>query len=756
MVAASWASPGCPHNLTFYDDLPSETIRLEGYSAEGAKAAKQFRKGGVRMSKKRSSGALSVPPQGAGTTIPGAVGGPSTGRGMNYQIDYAVLKALELIPRSLCVPFRTWAIHVEPRAGGPGGATQWDLAVESPRSLIEAKLNPTREDLLDWLDRAVQGATATPGPRFVLVYSKGGGVLLPSLEKLIRNAGEAAGNAQKFRDLLSMETIAEAPLLLSRMGKDPHLFLRRAALEFIPEGVLKENTEMRAGLLAGGADASRLLDFLFHKFMKAVPQRATFPVRDLVAEITTQRIPLSTPPTVDATGLPGPTAAALVMLQVCQDGLPLEVMACAVPCSEEELLAGLEALPKEEVVSVHGGVWSIRPLPGVVPILWGPDVVARALQAILDYVAVRKNDSACLGLVRNVIALAKRCISARPAVVQNIYQPFEKLLKRKGDKHLVLEVADLAIEAARRSVRGEGEVKAEAQALICGRSWVYQRIGRLGEARVVAERSLELGEQVGWKRNTAFCKKCIGRLLRMEAEKLPAGPERNALLDESIVFLKDALQRFRTHPEFGPSDPEVGECHSLLGRTHYVAGRLAQTKACIAKAKPLLLDPNDKDYLDLAILKGDLAAEEGERDRADGCYEEAVGPAPPGDAERSEIRGRALYQRGVNRAAGGQEGAAVHDFQEASDIWNSLGEHRAAARPAWEAIRLDAAVPQALLRRLEHEAIEIRVAAVEAYRRKLAVCGGTVPPALAAARREACDQCIAEARSWVAANIIDW
>src|SRR4051794_830004 len=104
------------------------------------------------MSKKRTGSAASVIPQTA-TTIPGAVGGPSTGRGMNYQTDYAVLKALELIARSLCVPLRSWAISVEPRAAGPSGPTQWDLGVAAPRSLIEAKLNPTREEVLDWLDR---------------------------------------------------------------------------------------------------------------------------------------------------------------------------------------------------------------------------------------------------------------------------------------------------------------------------------------------------------------------------------------------------------------------------------------------------------------------------------------------------------------------------------------------------------------------------------------------------------------------------
>src|SRR5690348_9560573 len=101
--------------------------------AEGAKvAARALTPRDVRMSKKRSRGASPRSAHG----VPGAVGGPSTGRGVNYQIHYAVLKALDLISRSLCVPHKGWAIRVEPRAGVGAGATQWDLGIEPPGSLV--------------------------------------------------------------------------------------------------------------------------------------------------------------------------------------------------------------------------------------------------------------------------------------------------------------------------------------------------------------------------------------------------------------------------------------------------------------------------------------------------------------------------------------------------------------------------------------------------------------------------------------------
>ena len=49
-------------------------------------------------------------------SVSGATGGPSTGHGMNYQIDYAVYRALDVISRSLGAPHKQWTIRIEPRA----------------------------------------------------------------------------------------------------------------------------------------------------------------------------------------------------------------------------------------------------------------------------------------------------------------------------------------------------------------------------------------------------------------------------------------------------------------------------------------------------------------------------------------------------------------------------------------------------------------------------------------------------------------
>jgi hypothetical protein len=54
----------------------------------------------------------------------------------------------------------------------------------------------------------------------------------------------------------------------------------------------------------------------------------------------------------------------------------------------------------------------------------------------------------------------------------------------------------------------------------------------------------------------------------MEAKQMTKGQEKTAKLHESVALLKEAIERFCRLTEFGPDDPEVGDCFSLLGRTY--------------------------------------------------------------------------------------------------------------------------------------------------------------------------------------------
>ena len=176
-----------------------------------------------------------------------------------------------------------------------------------------------------------------------------------------------------------------------------------------------------------------------------------------------------------------------------------------------------------------------------------------------------------------------------------------------------MEAAELSIKAAESlpKPRKEEIVDAHAQALICGVSWVYQRLGKYSKARAAAEESFELGEKIKSGKNSAFCSKCRGRLYRMEAEISQDKDRRDANLRQSIALLEDAIHRFIAL--YGPMDPEVGDCYSLLGRTYLVAKNFGRAEESIRKAYERIEDRNSKDYFDLVILSGDLEVERGNR-----------------------------------------------------------------------------------------------------------------------------------------------
>ena len=105
------------------------------------------------------------------------------------------------------------------------------------------------------------------------------------------------------------------------------------------------------------------------------------------------------------------------------------------------------------------------------------------------------------------------------------------------------------------------------------------RINRLDEADAYAIKSLEIGENINWLRNTAFCKKCLGRLRRIQAECSPKKSTKASLLKESQEFLLEAIRLFASNvAEYGPKHPEVGDCYSLLGRTFLAMGNVTDAK----------------------------------------------------------------------------------------------------------------------------------------------------------------------------------
>ena len=119
-------------------------------------------------------------------------------------------------------------------------------------------------------------------------------------------------------------------------------------------------------------------------------------------------------------------------------------------------------------------------------------------------------------------------------------------------------VANISLAAARRLPRTEAKTKGEAVALICGRAWVFQRIGRLAEARADGEKSLQLGKSIEWYRNTVFCLKCLGRLFRIEAEQHRQNQAQfRELLGLSIGYLERAIDSFSKATELSDAERRV-------------------------------------------------------------------------------------------------------------------------------------------------------------------------------------------------------
>lgn len=650
-------------------------------------------------------------------TESGATGGPSTGHGVSYQIQYSILRALEMISRQLAIPTKHYSILIEPRAtDAGGGVTRWDIGELPSKNFNEAKLNPTRKEIEEWLDHVRATGASCAERSFGLVYSKGSGPLLTSVGHLIRCAREANKDQQKFQELIKIEAIQDADAVLARLGAAACDLLTRSSLFSMPEASLQQQIELSARMMAGEASGQRLREFLFKKFHDGMWTRSTFEIGEIVKEIEGLGVQLQAPPDIHDSELSPAAAAAIHALQSCPQRLPISVVAASASLPASELHQHLQRLIDNGVLEISAEHFSIKPLVRALTCTNRDVILGQALEALLDFIRAHKHDDLGREQIGNAVALLRLCATSRPTSVLRAFDVLDKLLKGLGDKHLVLEVAELCIAAARRALpRNHDAVKCEVKALICGKSWVYQRINRLADAHAAAELSLERGKDIGWDRNTAFCRKCCGRLYRIEAENTQDAAERASLLGKSERSLFDAIELFEkaSDPDLGENCPEVGDCHSLLGRTYLAGDRLAEANAAARTASQIIIDRSSKDYMDLAILLGDLAVKTSDRDAAERFYTEVIDLPRGSNAERSEILARAYLARGRNRATL-RQGSASLDFKEAEKIWKSLDEQEWAATAQWESIRLTAALPPGTIQMLAHERPAVRVAAYTA------------------------------------------
>lgn len=449
---------------------------------------------------------------------------------------------------------------------------------------------------------------------------------------------------------------------------------------------------------------------------------------------------------------PPPLASVFYILQSVAAPFPVKVLCETAETTRATLQAATESEELAPVLFWHDGdlltTTYYRPVhPSPPP----PDLLSRALEALLGYLNHYGVDAATRDQIKNVLALAN-AEGVRPDVVARVFGIVQKALKRLGDKRLVWRAAELTLAAAGREYRQEQDAREEALTLICGRSWVLQRVGRLDEAKADAERSLELGRMLGWHRNTAFCLKCLGRLSRMQAEVLPEGAERKGLLAESEQYLRKAIEAF-TRLDEHDTEEEVGECHSLLGRSWLVAGQLKEAREEAAKAEPLLGDSASKEYQDLQILHGDLVVRS-DPDLAESFYSEVIQQGVSADAQYSEIRARAFYARGLCRRTQRRRPEAKKDFTTAAEIWMNL-QDPAASLAEWDALKCeDRLLIEPTL--LESEPPAVRVRVIRNHRERLKSFGARPARREASVGKSYVDHLVAKARKQIAIEDTDW
>jgi tetratricopeptide (TPR) repeat protein len=438
----------------------------------------------------------------------------------------------------------------------------------------------------------------------------------------------------------------------------------------------------------------------------------------------------------------------LAVIELCQSGVPLEVFIEVEKISRDDLASMLREAAAQKTLQLDGDIVSAGPVHAK-HIQPTPEALAQTLDALLRYYAKHKHDANGRAQLRNVVSIAMFCAPLQVGPLARVFNVVEKGLKGLGDKSLVHEIAEMSIRACQRQPRGTQEVEWEAQALVCGVSWAFQRLGRLEDARSAAEKSLHLGEQIGYDRNSAFCHKCIGRLYRIMAEADKTHGK--SYLGKSIEHLEEAICRFTAlpPPDFGPDAQETGDCYSLLGRTFLVARRMQEADDAVRKAMALINDYSSKDFSDVSILAGDLQAARQQHEAALGFYNTAIDLARTDDVECSETLARALLARAHSLAVLGRRRAAGKDLERAEEIWKSLGEPEGVAQARWEAVKVTASLPETDIQVLERHPARIRVIAYDRHQERLS----KLPKTRAfrtAASQQYWDQLLKEAEQQVA------
>lgn len=632
-----------------------------------------------------------------------------------------MIEVLDLLSRALVTTVDDAVFSLEPRVLHSASVeTRWDVGKDWD-TVTEIKLSPTRTDIVEWLKR-IGGTTNSPRAlQFRLLHGRGSVPLMDTVAALRRLAQEASGDERRFRELVTFEQIRDAEEVCELLGAVPDDKLLRTIILPYDRDRLEADVARAARYLVGEPNRQQLCDLLFRRLHKGIENRISFRISGLIREVESAGIKFLELPADYPSDLPKHVAAAVFLLQSCERGLPLSVVSTGASCSEAELQLAVAPYLERGVFAFENNLVTLHPFKPRRIHAQASELAAAALAGLIEFIRANRASAIGWSQVPSALALAKLCGRQHRHIVASLFRNLDKLLKRTGNKRFVLEVADLSITAARSADRSEDVTRSEAVALVCGRSWVYQRRGRLREARAEGEKSLEIGEGIGWKRNTAFCHKCIGRLFRLEAEQhRRTGDEDEAkrCLVQSVERLKKAIACFTENAdEMGmDASSEVGDCQSLLARTYLESGEIQKAWASAREAAKLIKDELSKDFADLQIVLGDLEFIGRNVDAAVSFYEAAIRVADTADAEKSEIAARAWFRKGIGTKS-------ILCLDKAADIWTSLDEDENVAIASWHKVLLSDGLPDDTVKVLEREHPAVRVEAVRLHKERVKSAG---------------------------------
>ena len=643
-------------------------------------------------------------------------GGPATIAGIDYQVRLAALRVTDEIHRFYGNPTTAPEVTMEARDDQASG-TNWDFRVKyfshqgiSNAKLWEAKSSATSSDVLEFVGRTAQldDADSTVS---VFGYSEGPVRLLRELRFLCSIAREAT-NEEQFASLVS-EVSAEKKQLIDKAGKTPWATFHKIRVKNHPADTLSDNLLRQCK--GASSRAAQLRDHLIVKLSEMAKHRQTMTISSLLTDLSSNGLEL-TPPAQDVgAGLSTIHRDILVALQACHDPLPAAVF--------EKLTEGTFAeecsyLTANNLIAVNGSSVQLGYFPAPIQHDNRSEFLAKLLTALIAWMNEVGRRAETRSQVRNCLSLGELCVKSDPELVSTIFVAIEKTAKDVGNKHLTLDLAELCLRAA-HSIPGTRPLNVahmEAQTLICGRSWVYQRIDNLQEAAISAQDSLKLGQDLQWGRNTAYCEKCLGRLRRLQAEKSNAD-ERQALFQESVALLQKAAERFSGLSEFGPIHPEVGDCFSLLARTYLMAGQPTETLEAIGKAKEILQPRDGKDYFDLLIVIGDYESRYGNKETALEHYRTAIEGLDVEFSDSSEVLARALLGRAHLQETGGKIDLALNDLEKVKEIYSQLDEQNNWAKISWQIAVLRKEVSQSWQTPL-HDEFLVKLNVLEIYNRR--------------------------------------